>query len=88
MRQVVELYKRQVKADKDIGNRTQAMIHNYRLHVVTDAARELNPQARQLYTLNKGTSIYVSNSLIRPEIHHYGTQVTDKLSQAWPVLLE
>ena len=64
------------------------MIRNYRLHVVTDAARELNPQARALCVLHKGTSIHVSNSIIRPEIHQYGTQVTEKLAQAWPLLLE
>jgi hypothetical protein len=88
LRQVVELYKRQVKADRDIGNRSQVIIRNYRLHVVTDAARELHPEARRLYTLNQGTTIHVSNSILRPEIHKYATRVTGALAQAWPELLE
>jgi len=88
LRHVVELYKRQVKADKDVGTRTQVMIRNYRLHVVKDVARELSQEARRLCTLNKGTTIHVANSIIRPEVHSYGTRVTDKLAQAWPALLD
>jgi hypothetical protein len=80
MRQVAELYKRQVKPDKEVGTRVKLMIKNYRLHCIKDEANELNPAVRKLSNLSKGTSIYVSNSLIKGEIFHYGTSVTDKLS--------
>ena len=62
MKQVAELYKRQVKADKEVGTRVKLMIKNYRLHCIKDEASELNPTVRKLSNLNKGTSIYVSNS--------------------------
>ena len=60
------------------------MIRNYRLQAIKDVGLELTPQVRRLSTLNKGSTIHVCNSLIRPEIYQYGTEVTDKLAQAWP----
>jgi len=41
------------------------MIRNYRLRVLKDAARELTPDMRALLLLNKGTTIHVSNSIIK-----------------------
>jgi hypothetical protein len=64
------------------------MIRNYRLHVVKDVARELSPNIRALLSLNKGTTIHVSNSIIKPEIHKFGTEVSDRLGHVYPFLLE
>lgn len=64
------------------------MIRNYRLHIVKDVDKEIDPEQRSLFTLNKGTCIHVSNSIVKPEIHKYFTKVSDKLEQAYPFLLE
>ena len=88
LRQVIELYKRSVKGDKELGSRKEVMIRNYRLRVLKDAARELTPDMRALLLLNKGTTIHVSNSIIKPEIHKFGTEVSDKLAHVYPFLLE
>ena len=88
LRQIIEFYKRSVKADKEISCRKEIMIRNYRLHVVKDAAREIDENMRALFTLNKGTCIHVSNSIIKPEIHKFGTEVSDKLGQVYPFLLQ
>lgn len=73
---MVELYKRQVKPNKEVGARSRLMIRNYRLHVVKDAAKELTPEILRLATINKGTTIPTFNSVIRPEIYKFGTAVT------------
>ena len=88
LRQVIELYKRSVKGDKELGSRKEVMIRNYRLRVLKDAARELTPETRALLLLNKGTTIHVSNSIIRPEKHQFGTEVSDRLAHVYPFLLE
>ena len=88
LRQIIEFYKRSVKADKEITSRKEIMIRNYRLHVVKDVAKEIDENMRALFTLNKGTCIHVSNSIIKPEIHKFGTEVSDKLEQVYPFLLE
>ena len=88
LRSIIELYKRSVKGDKELSARREIMIRNYRLHVVKDVARELSPNIRALLSLNKGTTIHVSNSIIKPEIHKFGTQVSDRLGQVYPFLLE
>jgi hypothetical protein len=88
LRQIVEFYKRSVKGDKELGCKRGIMIRNYRLHVVKDVAQELDASSRALFTLNKGTSIAVSNSIIKPEIHKFGTRVSDRLGEAYPFLLE
>ena len=59
------------------------MIRNYRLHIVKDVDKEIDPEQRSLFTLNKGTCIHVSNSIVKPEIHKYFTKVSDKLEQAY-----
>lgn len=88
LRQVIELYKRSVKGDKELGSRKEVMIRNYRLRVLKDAARELTPEMRALLLLNKGTTIHVSNSIIKPEIHKFDTEVSDRLAHVYPFLLE
>ena len=46
------------------------MIKNYRLYLVKDSLYEIDDESRALFTNNKGTCIYVSNSIIKPEIHN------------------
>jgi len=50
----------------------EIIIKNYRLRVI-DANKDITPEDRKLMLLNKGTSIYVANSLIKPEIYRYST---------------
>ena len=38
--------------------------------------------------LNKGTSIYVSNSLVKPEIYRYTTKVTNIITEVFPEMQE
>jgi hypothetical protein len=77
-----------VKGDAEIHRRKEIMIRNYRLHVVKDADAEISDAERALFNLTKGTTIYVSNSIIKPEIHKFGTEITDKLGQVYSFLLE
>lgn len=77
-----------MKGDAEIHRRKEVMIRNYRLHVVKDADAEVSDAERALFSLNKGTSIYVSNSIIKPEIHKFGTQITEKLGQVYSFLLD
>lgn len=88
LRQIIDFYKRSVKDEKSIVSRKEVMIRNYRLHVVKDADKEIDVRSRSLFTLNKGTSIHVSNSIIRPEIHKYATKVSDKLTEVYPFLAD
>lgn len=53
----------------------EIIIKNYRLRIV-DAKVDLTEKDRRIMKLNKGTSIYVANSLIKPEIFRYSTKVT------------
>ena len=73
LRQIIEFYKRSVKGDAEIHRRKEIMIRNYRLHVVKDSDAEISDVERSLFNLNKGTSIHVSNSIVKPEIHKFGT---------------
>jgi hypothetical protein len=88
LRQIVEFYKRAVKGDKAISSKKEVMIRNYRLHVVKDVDVEIDEDMRSLFTLNKGTCVHVSNSIIKPEIHKFGTKVSDVLGQVYPQLNE
>jgi hypothetical protein len=58
----------------------EIIIKNYRLRVI-DALKDISEQDRQLMHLNKGTSIYVANSLLKPEIYRYSTKVTNTFSE-------
>jgi hypothetical protein len=80
LRHIIEFYKRQVKNEQDIGMNREIMIRNYRLHLVKDATKEgIDERQRALFTINKGTSIHVSNSILKPEIHKFTTKLTDQL---------
>jgi hypothetical protein len=77
LKSIVEFYKRTVK-DCDINapvNEKEIMIRNYRLHIVTDEAKELSQTDREILGLNNGTTIYVNNSIIKPEVFHFTTSV-------------
>jgi hypothetical protein len=76
---MVDFYKRSVKDDKEIKSKREIMIKNYRLYLVKDSIYEIDDESRALFTNNKGTCIYVSNSIIKPEIHKFKTEITDKL---------
>ena len=88
---MVEYYKRTVRpAVSDIqeggsNNATEkVMIRNYRLHLITNEALELSGEDRLLLgPLNPGTSIYVNNSIIKPEVYKYTTSIdTEKVKQS------
>ena len=72
-----------MKGDLEIHRRKEILIRNYRLHVVKDADKDISETERALFNINKGTSIYVSNSIVKPEIHKFGTQITDKLGKLY-----
>jgi len=86
LRQIVDFYKRSVKPEQEFQQLKEILIRNYRLHVVSDKS-EIDEDQRALFTLNKGTSIHVSNSVIKPEIHKFSTEVTDKLVEAYADIL-
>jgi hypothetical protein len=63
------------------------MIRNYRFHLVRDPVKEgINEQARSLFELNRGTSIPVSNSIIRPERYKFSTKVSETIQHVYPLL--
>ena len=77
LKSIVEFYKRTVK-DCDVNapfKEKEIMIRNYRLHIVTNEAKELSQDDREILGLNYGTSIYVNNSIIKPEVFHFTTSV-------------
>lgn len=63
--------------------RKEIIIKNYRLRVV-DANVDLTERDRRIMKLNKGTTIYVANSLIKPEIYRYSTKVTNLITDIFP----
>lgn len=65
--------------------RKEIIIKNYRLRVV-DAAVDLSEKDRRIMKLNKGTTIYVANSLIKPEIYRYSTKVTNIIEDVFPMM--
>lgn len=60
----------------------EIIIKNYRLRVI-DANKDITPEDRKLMLLNKGTSIYVANSLIKPEIYRYSTKVSNTMAEVF-----
>ena len=78
MKATIEFYKRSVKPEAELNMRKEIIIKNYRLRVV-DANVDLTEKDRRIMKLNKGTSIYVSNSLVKPEIYRYSTKVTNMI---------
>jgi hypothetical protein len=71
----MDYYKRSIKTDSELKMEKEVIIKNYRLRVV-DAAKDITPEDRKLMLLNKGTSIYVANSLIKPEMYRFSTNVS------------
>ena len=65
--------------------RKEIIIKNYRLRIV-DANVDLSEKDRRIMKLNKGTSIYVANSLIKPEIYRYSTKVTSIIEDVFPIM--
>ena len=55
---------------------------------MVDANKDLTEKDRRVMKLNKGTSIYVSNSLVKPEIYRYSTKVSNVITEAFPDLLD
>mmetsp|Transcript_42650 Transcript_42650/g.65420 ORF Transcript_42650/g.65420 Transcript_42650/m.65420 type:complete len:124 (+) Transcript_42650:764-1135(+) len=87
LKQIVDFYKRSVKGDREMSHRSEIMIRNYRLRYIKNPTSEgIDDHKKSLFTLNKGTSIHVSNSILKPEIHKFGTQVSSKLTQVYPFL--
>lgn len=83
----IDFYKRSVKPEAELNKRKEIIIKNYRLRVV-DATVDLTDKDRNIMMLNKGTSIYVANSLIKPEIYRYSTKVSNLISNVFPFLNE
>jgi hypothetical protein len=77
-----------VKTEKEMNSRKEIFIKNYRLHVVKDAEKDVTDEERVLLTLNKGTTIHVGNSIIKPEISKFSTEITDKIHEVYPFLLD
>jgi hypothetical protein len=89
MRAIIQLYKRQVKDDTYLAHANEVIIKNYRLFVVRDPAREgMTDDVRSLFERNRGTSIHVSNSIVRPERLKFSTHVSDAITEAYPELKE
>jgi hypothetical protein len=88
LRQIVDFYKRAVKDEKSIRSKKEIMIRNYRLYVVKDSDAEIDDKSRALMTLNKGTCIHVSNSLVKPEIYKFSTAVSNQIADVYPFLAD
>ena len=78
----IEYYKRSIKPTEILNQQKEVIIKNYRLRVI-DAKVDLTERDRRIMKLNKGTSIYVSNSLIKPEIYRYSTKVSDAIVEVY-----
>ena len=85
MKATIDFYKRSVKPEAELNMRKEIIIKNYRLRVV-DANVDLTEKDRRIMKLNKGTSIYVANSLIKPEIYRYSTKVSNMITDIFPIM--
>ena len=83
MKATIDYYKRSVKTEAELNMQKEIIIKNYRLRVV-DAKVDLTQKDRRIMKLNKGTSIYVANSLIKPEIYRYSTKVSNVITEIFP----
>lgn len=81
----IDFYKRSVKHETELNMKKEIIIKNYRLRIV-DANVDLTERDRRIMKLNKGTSIYVANSLIKPEIYRYSTKVTNLITEIFPFM--
>jgi hypothetical protein len=82
MQATIDYYKRAMKTNDELKVDKEIIIKNYRLRVV-DANKDITAEDRKLMLLNKGTSIYVANSLIKPEIYRYSTKVSDVMVEVF-----
>lgn len=85
MKATIDFYKRSVKPEAELNMRKEIIIKNYRLRVV-DAVVDISEKDRRIMKLNKGTTIYVANSLIKPEIYRYSTKVTNIIEDIFPIM--
>ena len=85
LKATIDFYKRSVKPEAELNMRKEIIIKNYRLRIV-DANVDLSEKDRRIMKLNKGTSIYVANSLIKPEIYRYSTKVTSIIEDVFPIM--
>ena len=85
LKATIDFYKRAVKDEDELNMQKEIIIKNYRLRIV-DAKVDLTEKDRRIMKLNKGTSIYVANSLIKPEIYRYSTKVTNAIMDVFPEL--
>ena len=81
----LDFFKRSVKAEGEIVKKKEVIIKNYRLRVV-DANTEISEMDRKLMVKAKGSNIFVSNSLIKPEIYRYSTKVSDAITEVFHVM--
>lgn len=79
---MVNFYKRTVKADHELKMAKEVIIKNYRLQIV-DGNKDLSELDRKLFKHSLGSSILVSNSLIKPEIFKFTTKVTSELENIY-----
>lgn len=82
MKATIDYYKRSIKPTDALNQQKEIIIKNYRLRVI-DAKVDLTERDRRIMKLNKGTSIYVSNSLVKPEIYRYSTKVSDAIVEVF-----
>ena len=67
-------YKRTIKDEKEVeGSFKEVMIRNYRIRMMREPETELPNEERELLGEPRGTSIFVSNSIIHPEKFDYTT---------------
>jgi hypothetical protein len=82
MKATINYYKRSIKPTDILNQKNEIIIKNYRLRVI-DAKIDLTERDRRIMKLNKGTSIYVSNSIVKPEIYRYSTKVSDAIVEVF-----
>lgn len=82
MKAAIEYYKRSIKSNNELQIEKEVIIKNYRLRVI-DALKDISDLDRKLMKQNKGTSIYVANSLIRPEIYRFSTRVSNAIVEVF-----
>ena len=81
----LNFFKRSIKNEGQIKKKKDVIIKNYRLRLV-DANTEISEQDKKLMIQQKGSKIWVSNSLIKPEVYRYSTKVSDAMTQAFAIM--
>lgn len=78
----LDYYKRSLKEADEMDKNKVIIIKNYRLRLV-DANKDITDADRRIMKQNLGTSILVSNSLVKPEIYRYSTNVTGVMTEIY-----